>query len=266
MRAWIIGFVAVLFYAVTHALHRGMTQDLVRPGVFTGWVLFSVIMFLALFNIRKKMPMIPLGSAHTWLLLHVAGGLLAFSLFVLHTGSFWPTGAYEQVLAFLLYLITLSGIAGYILQRIYPARLTETDLEVIYERIPAEIASIREKAEQLILECAEKTTSDTLPKNYLNDWRWYFKKPRFFLSHAMGRNRGHFWIRNHGETVRRYLSQAEVPYLNELTSLAKIKNRIDFHYTAQSIMKGWLFFHIPVTAALMVFGAWHIIVIHVYAV
>src|SRR5665213_3087314 len=39
------------------------------PGYpfLTGWVLLAVMLVLALFNARKKLPFLPLGRAETWL-------------------------------------------------------------------------------------------------------------------------------------------------------------------------------------------------------
>ena len=84
------------------------------------------IILLSLFNIRKRLAMIPLGNATTWLILHVVAGVLAVPVFWLHTGTVWPTGLYEQILTLFFYVITMNGIFGFLLQRLYPVRLTQT--------------------------------------------------------------------------------------------------------------------------------------------
>ena len=82
----------------------------------TGYWLFGVLVFLTLFNLRKRLSMIPLGPASIWLALHTVGGVLALALFWLHTESIWPTGVYEQVLVMLFYATVASGIFGYVAQ------------------------------------------------------------------------------------------------------------------------------------------------------
>jgi hypothetical protein len=231
----------------------------------TGYWLFGLIAFLAMFNLRKRLAMLPLGSAANWLRLHVAGGMLALAIYWLHTAALWPIGVYEQILAGLFYAVVVTGIAGYGMQRFYPRRLTQTGVEVIFERVPREIADIREAAERLVLECTETTGSDTLGKHYVDTLDWFFRRPRFLRNHAVGSQRADHWIRQQDAAVRRYLADDERPYLDRLTALAIDKSRIDVHYALQGLMKRWLLIHVPLTSALVAMAIWHFILVHVYA-
>jgi len=241
------------------------SRTLHDPAVLTGYYLFGLMVVLGLFNLRKKLAMIPLGSAAAWLRVHVCGGLLALALFWLHMGRLWPDGFYEQLLALTFYLVSFSGIAGYVLQRAYPSRLTQSGIEIIYERIPAELAAIREEAEALVMECAVETDSDTIARHYLETFHWFFSRPRHFWSHALGSRKGAHWVRGEVTNLRRYLNEAEQTYLDRLAKLAVTKNRIDFHYSAQSIMKRWLLFHLPLAVAALALAVWHFMLVHVYA-
>ena len=160
--------------------------ELQRSEFLTGYTLFAVMLALALFNARKKLSMVPLVRSAYWLAIHVVGGVAAVILFFIHTGSAWPTGGYEQALALIFYLVSLSGIFGYAVQRVYPRRLVRTDFEIIFERIPHELAEIREKAEAEIRTCTEETGSDTLARHYMETLSWYFRRPRYFLNNAVG--------------------------------------------------------------------------------
>ena len=231
----------------------------------TGYWLFGVMVFLTLFNLRKKLSMIPLGSASIWLTLHAVGGVLTLALYWLHTESIWPQGVYEQVIAVLFYLTVASGIFGYVTQKIYPPRLTQSGVEVIYERIPAHICEIREEVEALVLKCTEETRVDTLGRHYLDTMTWFFHRPRFFISHTVGSQIGRQWVRQQDANVRRYLNDEEALYLDKMTELALLKNGIDLHYALQSVMKRWLLLHLPLTAALMTLAIWHLLVVNVYA-
>lgn len=236
------------------------------PAIVTGYCLFALLLALALFAGRKRVSMIPLGRASVWLSFHVVGGLLAVALFWLHSGTVWPSGVYEAVLTCLLYLVVLSGIVGFILQLACPSRLTRGGGEIIYERIPGEIARMKEEAEALILTCMEETGSDTLARHYDEALNWYFQKPRFFLSHALGGMQAQHWLSNHGKSVGRYLNEMERGYHEQLQTLAGIKCGVDAQYSLQSLMKWWLFIHIPPSAALIVVAVWHLILVNLYAV
>ena len=53
-------------------------------------------------------------------------------------------------------MTALSGVCGWLYQRAMPARLARIGYEVIYERIPAEIAALREEAEKAALDGVEE--------------------------------------------------------------------------------------------------------------
>jgi hypothetical protein len=245
---------------------RHVDYRLGNPALITGWWLFAVMLFLASFNARKKLSMLPLGRASTWLACHVVGGFLTLALFWLHTASLWPRGLYEQALAGSFYALNLSGIIGWLMQRAYPRQLSNTGVEFIYERIPAEVADLRERAEALVLECTRQTGSDTLARHYLETLHWLFREPRFFLNHAFfGGKQARAWVRQQCDAVRLYLNDVERTFLDGLTVLAERKTDVDFHYAVQMLMKRWLLLHVPLTTAVMLLVFWHILLVHLYA-
>ena len=262
--AYIVLAAALFVVAALQMQVDSRTLDDSTPLI--GYVLFALMIFLALFNLRKKLSMVPLGKASIWLRMHVSGGILAVGLFWLHTGNLWPNGAYERALALIFYLVSFTGMVGYILLTIYPRRLTQIGVEVIYERIPAEIAAMREEAEAIILQSTEETGSDTIARHYLETFHWFFAKPRHFWSHVMGSRAGPHWVRHEVANMHRYLNDVELQHLDRLTSLAYTKTRVDFQYAAQTIMKGWLLIHLPLSVAVMALATWHFILVHVYAI
>jgi len=235
-----------------------------EPAIVTGYTLAGLMVFLALFNSRKKLSMIPLGRAAYWTAAHAVFGTLTLALFFVHTGTFWPGGAYEQLLAILFYLVSISGILGYWMQKVIPRRLTENGLEIIWERVPNEIAQIREQAETIVEEAAEKTASDTLARYYSETLAWYFRRPRFLVSHFFGFQSGRAYIRRETTAIARYLDDDERGYLKQIEDLAHIKNRIDFAYAVNGMAKIWLLFHVPLAVGVLMLMIWHIILVHVY--
>lgn len=240
-------------------------NNLGREEFLTGYVLFGLMLGTALLNFRKKLSMVPVGRAAYWLAGHVLGGFLIIGIYFVHTQTIWPEGGYEQAFAVLVYLVTASGIYGYVIQRVIPRRLTATDIEVIYERIPAEIAEVRSKAKAIVLSCTQEAGNDTLARHYLESLAWFFRKPRYFISHVFALQAGEHFIRNQVRTIERYLNEKERMHLAEIEKLALYKDKIDFHYAGQSMLKTWLLVHVPLAAALIAMMFWHIIVVNVYA-
>jgi hypothetical protein len=233
----------------------------------TGYILLGLMVFLALYNGRKKLSMLPLGRASIWLTLHLAGGLLALVIFRLHVGYLWPIGAMHRALAVLFYAVCLSGIVGYGLQLWLSRRLAQAGSEIIFERIPAEIAAIRAKVEKEVLQAAADSGNDTLGRDYLQSLAWYFAQPRFFWSNALGGfgRRAENWYDRNLTTIGRYLSEAERAHLGELTRLGEEKRRLDVQYGMQSLLKRWTMFHVPLAAAMLALAVWHLILVEVFA-
>ena len=233
----------------------------------TGYILLGLMVFLALYNGRKKLSMLPVGKASVWLTLHLAGGVLALVVFRLHVGTLWPIGPMHLALAVLFYVVCLSGVVGYGLQLWLSRRLAQAGAEIIYERIPAEIAAIRVRVEKAVLEAAAESGNDTLGRDYLQTLAWYFAQPRFFWSNALGGfgRRAENWLQRNLHTIGRYLSEAERARLADLAALGAEKRRIDVQYAMQSLLKRWTLFHVPLAAAMLALAVWHLILVEVFA-
>ena len=261
-----LGFTLVtLVFYFTVALSAKYEKDhLGDPAIISGYSLFALIILLLLFNIRKRLSIIPIFSIKYWTLFHVIVGVACIAFYWLHTGSLWPQGLYEQLLAMTFYLVSVSGIVGFALQRVMPRRLTESGLEIIYERIPEEISNIRAHIDEIIIGCTKKTRADTLGRQYVDTLEWFFIRPRFLLNHIAGGKQGDRWIQHHFSGAHRYLNSLERECLDELYKLADKKNKIDFHYALQSLIKYWLFFHIPIAIAMFVLALWHLLLVNIY--
>ena len=129
-------------------LHRVYAGGMPRLRFLTGWALFGVILLLALYNGRKKLPFLPLLSSEEWLQIHIYAGLLTGVLFAVHINYTITSGWFQGVLAWLYLLVMASGFFGLFLSRAIPKRLTTRGGEVLFERIPAIRRQVREQAEQ----------------------------------------------------------------------------------------------------------------------
>ncbi len=102
---------------------RALENRLTPSSFATGYVMLAAMLFLALFNIRKKLPFLPLGSSATWLQWHLYVGIGSLGVFALHAGLNWPTGTLEATLAAVYLSIIVSGLIGLYLTRTIPAQL-----------------------------------------------------------------------------------------------------------------------------------------------
>lgn len=254
----------VLWLTVT-VLAWHAERSLGKASIITGYALFAVILSLGFLKVRKRLLVLPLGTVREWMLGHIVLGTISVPLYFQHTGSLWPDGRYEQAIAIAFYVVTLSGITGYLLQRLLPRRLADIEGEVIYERIPAEVAALRQEVEELILKAVRELGSDTLGRYYTESLEWFFWRPRFLVGHVVGSGRSASWIRGRITALRRYLNEGERAYLGQIEELALRKSRLDAHYALQSVLKFWLFLHVPASALLVLLACWHLLVVNIYA-
>lgn len=261
----IFWLIALLVWVAITILAWHSERSLGKSSGITGYALFAVVLALGFFKVRKRLLVLPLGTVRQWMLGHVVLGVMGVMLYFQHTGTLWPGGLYEQLIAAVFYVVTLSGIAGYFLQRILPHRLVDLEGEVIYERIPAEVAALREEIEELILNAVTELGSDTLGRYYTESLEWFFWRPRFLVAHLLGSGRSAGWIRGRITALKRYLNDGERAYLSRIEEIALRKSRLDAHYACQSVLKFWLFIHVPASVLLVLLACWHLLVVNIYA-
>ncbi len=257
--------IALIGWLLITLLARTGERNLWSVSHITGYSLFVVILALVFFKARKRLLVLPLGTIRDWKLLHLVLGIVSLPLYFQHTGTLWPEGRYEQYIAFFFYLISFSGLIGVILQGLYPRRLTDLGDQVIFDRIPAELAQLREEAEKLVLEAARETASQTLSRYYAESLHWFFQRPRFTLSHLLGTGRSEGWIQTRMFVLEKFMSVSESVYLKRLEAIALRKNGLDAHYAMQGALKLWLFVHVPAAVLLVLLACWHLIVVNIYA-
>jgi len=238
--------------------------SLYQEAFLTGWMLLLGMLLLALFNVRKRLTMLPLGSASAWLQLHIYVGWLVILLFAAHVGWRVPNGALEIALTVLFVLVAGSGIVGLAFARSLPPRLTRRGEEVIFERIPAFITQLREEAEEIVLKSARETQSSTIGNFYLEQLSTFFSGPQNHLRHLIASRKVRFELLNEIDHMHRYLSEQEKEYAQRLRELVNKKDELDFHYALNLVLKVWLLVHVPATYALLILAALHLVLVYAY--
>jgi hypothetical protein len=238
--------------------------NLVRSNYTTGYLLIGCLAFLALFNVRKKLSMLPrIGSASFWMQLHIYVGLSTFGSFALHLGWQIPSGLFERGLAVLYLIVALSGVYGLMITRILPKRLTSLPQEVIYERIPWLRRDLTRQARALVMSACEST--DVLARFYINRLANYLECPRglLYLVNPNGRMRRQMIAEI--EELNRFLGEDQRKAGRDLVELVKKKDDLDYHAAIQGRLKGWLFVHIGLTYSLLIVAMVHGILVHAFA-
>jgi hypothetical protein len=253
----IVAIILVLAFAVYDA-------SLYQGAFFTGWILFLVMGFLALFRLRKEIPVLPLGAASTWMQWHIYAGWLVILLFAEHVSWGIPNGGLEITISIVFALVVLSGIVGLLFSQVLPPRLTRRGEEVIFERIPVFIAELRKEAEDLVLQSARETKSSTIRNFYLRHLSGFFSGPRNRLRHLFASRRPRFRLMNEIDNMERYLNRQEFQYAENLRDLVNKKDELDFYYALSLALKAWLLVHVPLTYSLLILAILHLVVVYAF--
>ena len=150
-RRWLSLSILIVFSLLALAVDRAYSSTLLRSQFLSGSVLLAAIVFLAVYNVRKKLPFLPLGSSSVWLQVHLNVGWFSILLFLLHVGFRAPNGPLETTLALLYLGAAASGVFGLRISRRFAPRLARHGEEVIFERIPELRRRLREEAEALVV-------------------------------------------------------------------------------------------------------------------
>lgn len=239
-------------------------QTLARSSFTTGYLLLGCLFFLAAFNLRKKLPFLPmLGSAAFWMQLHIYVGLSTFVIFGLHLAWHLPNGMFESFLAILYLTVAGSGVYGLYATRVLPKRLTAMPEEVIFERIPWLRKEIAQQAKEIVLGTSEST--EVLARFYANRLVRYFERPRnlAYLVNPTGRVRRQLVAEI--EELDRFLALEQRQASRGLTELVKRKDDLDYHHALQGRMKIWLFVHVGLTYSLLVVSLLHMVLVHAFS-
>ena len=246
---------------VAHAVYSAALYD---GSFLSGWLLLGTLIFLVLLNVRKKVPVLPLGASAAWVQFHIYAGWLAIVLFVVHVGLRIPDGWLETTLEIVFVLVAGSGVVGLAISRSHARRLTRRGEEVVFERIPVFIARLREEAEDLALRSATETGSTTIADFYIDRLMLFFSAPRNFTYHLTDSNRALFALLTDIGDMERYLSPKEREFSEQLRWLVQKKDELDYHYALQATLKGWLFVHVPLTYGLLILVVLHVVLVFAF--
>ena len=263
--AWIKWLVLLIVSALLLALYSAYRPRVAGMEFLSGWLLFGVMLALAGYNLRKKLPFLPLGTSEGWLQFHIYAGLLTIFLFALHVRFAPPKGWLEGILTWLYLIVTLSGILGWWLSRRVPKRLTTRGGEVIFERIPTVSRALRQQAEELALQLVPEAQSNLIAEFYQRELMWFFAGPRNFWYHIVHGDRPLNRLLDKIADQSRFLNEPEGARMKQLGELVQEKNSLDYHYSLQLTLRLWLFVHVPFTYSLLLFALVHMVLVYAFS-
>jgi hypothetical protein len=251
---------AALIAATAGALWLNVKYNaLPKYAYLTGWALLAGMLGLTIYNVRKKLPFLPLGKSETWLQLHIYLGFFTTLLFLIHLNFRAPQGWFEITLAWLFVLVSGSGGVGLFFSRVLPRRLATRGGEVIFEKIPAQRHALKAAAENLALGAEAKSLF--IAEFYTKRLAAFFIGPKHFWLHLAESRRPVSTLLAEVEDLRRFANEVEREKIERLAVLVRQKDGLDYHRALQLALRLWLFVHIPLTYGLLIFTGLHLVLV-----
>lgn len=243
---------------------RRLEASLRTSSFFTGWLLLGTVVFLALFNVRKKLPAPPMGSGAAWMQAHIYAGLATSGLYAMHVSLRWPSGVLDTALAMLYIATFVSGLIGLYWTRTLPKRLSRVGQEVVYERIPALRGAFRDRAQATVLQAVRSGGTTTLGEFYNARLHDYFSRRRGWNYRLWPDSTLRKSLLAELTEATRYLSDAERRTAEDLFSLVRSRDDLDYQEALVWRLRTWLFVHIGLTYPLLAAAGLHAWIAHVF--
>lgn len=257
---WVAGGIAATA-GLGHLLDSGLHAGAAWQGV----VLLVVCLALTLFNVRKKLPFLPLLPVRVWTGLHLAGGVLAIGLFLLHSDWSLPGNLLNRLLSLLFLTVAGSGLVGWWLSRNLPGRLTRSGEPLTHEHIPRIRRTLAERIRHEALDGALQGTGSSLFADlYRISLHPYLQRPAPLILALKAGDPLHRRVERDLEARRRYMSEAEHATADRLVQLLDQWRNLNVQDSGQRLLRHWLFVHVPFTWGLWVFILAHVLIVLMY--
>ena len=224
-----------------------------RLGLILGLVAAAIIAFEMLLWPRKKLRGYRFGRARDWMFWHIWLGLVSLPLAVGHAG-FRFGGPLTTVTLVLYLLVIASGIWGLALQQILPGKLLHGFAsETIQPEVDRVMDYHRQEADELVT-LVGAGPNDPLMTFYLDEVRPYLEEGRRSRSalRSAARSAGLF-----ADLAAR--APAAASTVRRLEELCVARRQYDAQVRVHWWLHNWLLVHLPLSVALCVVLAAHIV-------
>ena len=283
-KKWLIASLAIFVVATAIYIPYAMASPhgpsgASALGLTFGIVGFAFMVFAGFLGARKRFPLWRIGRAQTWMRGHLWLGLLALPLIFYH-GGFRFGGPLTFALMILLIIVVASGVFGAALQHYLPTVMTaEVPLETIFEQIENVQGQLLDEADQIVgrvtalvsplatavparvaivtEEVAAITETDIAPLRmfYEREMRPFLEKPGE-RKHSLAdpaQARAMF------EGLRTLLPPQIHESVSDLSEICEEERELRRQVRLHHLLHDWLLLHIPLSLALLVLAAVHIV-------
>lgn len=258
-------------------------QEPANGGTLLGYVLGSVAAFLILllmwFGVRKRRYASNLGSVQGWLSAHVYLGLALLVVATLHTG--FQFGYNVHTLAFItMVLVIASGVYGVFVYLKFPSRLSENRGDSSSGDLLDQLDDIDLRSQRTAARLGkdfQELVNSGISRTQLGSTLWARVRGKDESQVLLPRGNDVTVVANAGqETALDWLAEQqskcsdadEAAIIGELSALLRNKRRLlrqlNEELRIQAKLALWLYAHVPLSAALLMALAIHVLTVFMY--
>jgi hypothetical protein len=236
------------------------TQRLGDPAWLTGFTLLSCLLLLVLLGVRRRLPVLPLGSARVWTQCHLYLGIFATAIYVMHVPALIADGRFESLLSMLFLATSLSGFYGIYVSRVLPKKLTAVEGQPRFDRVRWHRHQIAEAAGGILAGISESSAHEVLESFYDRMLKPFFQRrpsPGYVLAPNGVRRRK---LLGELKGLHRYLERDGQRAAGQFAALVRRRDDLDYQYALQLRLRCWVVFHSIVSVLLVIAAIVHALI------
>lgn len=258
---------AITFLAMAIVFVIAWIQEgrLAQASFFTGSTLLATLFLLILLGVRRRLPVLPLGSVSTWTQMHLYVGLFSAAVYAMHVPALIASGTFECGLSIVFLLVTCSGFYGIYASRALPKRLTAVEGQHRFDRVAWHRSQIAEAAREQLEDLREVSGIRVLGSFYTNYLRPFFDtRPSLayvIVPSGVRRRR----LLSGLKELDRYLEDEGRSTAGRFAALVRRRDDLDYQFALQLRLRLWLVVHSFFSVALVVGAIIHAVLAWRYA-
>ena len=224
----------------------------------TGWTVFSALLLLMLLGVRRRLPMLRLGSVSTWTQIHLYTGLFASGVYAMHVPSLIAGGTFECGLSVVFLLVSVSGFYGVYASRALPPRMTAVDGEHRFDRVRWHRHQIAEAAAVLLDGESSHAATQVLGLFYTKYLKPFFQtRPSlaYVIAPTGARRRR---LLGGLQELDRYLGPEGQQVAGRFAALVRHRDDLDYQFALQLRLRLWLVIHSTCSIVLLLWSIIHV--------
>ena len=237
----------------------GIESSLGRANTFTGTMLLACLFVLILIGVRRRIPALPLGTASTWLQVHLYTGIFASAIYFLHVPHLIADGWIEGTLSIVFLVVTASGFYGIYASRTLPKRLTNVPGESRFDQLSWHRDQVETRANELLESVGNPSSNRVLQSFYQRYLDPYFgTRPRIHdlvIPNGIRRRQ----LLSGLKELDRYLEEEGRLISGKLSALVRKRDDLDYQFALQLRLRSWVMFHSFLSVLLVILAIIHAI-------